>query len=476
MFDRHSPHICTLASHLGGVQSFTQKVIMWFTLSALLLLGALLVAISVTVAPYHELPTRNVLIGVLDDFSDELKHEISLGTLIPTAVKIVQDEHALPGNARVVITSDTGLWLGVDPSSVSYTLKMTQLLLRSPDTTVVTSGNLTGVGPVAVKYGDLNLKVMMIWQRKVMLWERLFDILQTYPVLILISLIGSACFCVLLAIMLRPLQVVQARVREIATGDFQTRLPEPLTRRGDEIGELCRDFNAMAERLQVIVQSKERLLRDVSHELRTPLTRLQLALALARSKAGDRAETEHGRMERDINHLNAMIGQILVWSRMVNTSSIRSKSWFPLDQAIQELVDDADFEAEANLRSVRLVACQPCMFFGDRDWLVSAVENLVRNAIRFTPEDGVVEVSLRKSGDRVEIAVRDYGPGVPEDTVEQLFEPFYRVDETRGGDNRGTGLGLAIARAAVKGHGGTIVARNEEPGLLMLITLPVTGN
>ena len=230
----------------------------------------------------------------------------------------------------------------------------------------------------------------------------------------------------------------------------------------------------MAERLQDMHENRERLLRHVSHELRTPLTRIQLALALAKNKAQGVAQSEHDRMERDISHLDYLIGQILTWSRVVNFSRNRPQAWFLLDEVVQALVDDADFEAAMDNRSVALVQmCPDCHFYGDRNRVASAVENLVRNAIRFSPKNDTVKVRMSCNNQTIEIVVRDHGRGVMEDDIDFLFEPFYRVDVSHGGDNRGTGLGLTIAKAAVEGHGGTITARNANPGLEMTITLPV---
>ncbi len=477
----NKPHfMLSFYNILGVADGFFQRVLLWFGLAAVLLIGALLSVVSVTISPLYNLPGEEEMVVILTKYAEGLQRQIDRGIQMPFAVAYIEASHDFPGNASLLVVPLKPVSLKPVPLDhevgVSEQSTPMQQLMQSRQPIVLDLVEHIGVGPVRIYGNGTPLQVMMLWQKRVVLWQRLHDIVKSHPLLVLLSLVGSACFCALLAMILSPLRTVQLRVREIAAGDLQTRLPDKLILRRDEIGELCRDFNAMAERLQDMYQSKERLLRDVSHELRTPLTRMRLALVLARRKTGDHAVTEYDRIERDIDHLNDLIGQILAWSRMVNPAQERPKERFSLDEALMDIVDDADFEADMNGCSVRLEECLPCSYYGDRDWLTSAVENLIRNAIRFSPEHEAISVSLRKNGETVTLSVRDKGPGVPEDTIDHLFEPFYRVDEvcggSRGGDNRGSGLGLAIARAAVEGHGGKIRASNAFPGLLMTITLP----
>ena len=220
----------------------------------------------------------------------------------------------------------------------------------------------------------------------------------------------------------------------------------------------------MAEQLESLLNSKQRLLRDVSHELRSPLTRLQLSLALARRKTPE-ASAEHDRIEREIERLDQLIGQIIRYSRIQHGVSEQAWEHVDLQQLVKQLVDDGDFEAQACNKAVVLTRSSEIRLRAVRDFISSAIENIIRNAIRFTPEESSIEVTLEQVDSQVVIRVRDYGPGVPEDTLESLFDPFFRVDETRGKENNGTGLGMAIAHGAVSFHKGTIVASNASPGL-----------
>ena len=233
------------------------------------------------------------------------------------------------------------------------------------------------------------------------------------------------------------------------------------------------DFDQMAAQLNSLVGYKERLLRDVSHELRTPLTRLQLSLALARRKSGDVAQAEHDRIEKEADRLNHMVGQIIQWSRMETVVQMTPQN-FALDQMLQRLVEDGHFEGEALGKGVELGQLDTFEIRGIQSWLSSAVENCLRNCIRFAPECTVITVGLQIQEEQAVITVRDRGPGVDEAGLARLFEPFFRAENNNGLSN-GSGLGLAIAARAVEYHGGTISARNAEPGLEFRIQLPAMG-
>ena len=461
------------STRLDFVQSFYQKILLLFCLTVLMLIGTLLIGVSVAVSPPKSLPGKGALLTILEGYADDLER-----SLASTPFVDIEPYRGFPTNISLVITSSSNK-RQEEIASNAFILSQQDHILRerlalSPKPIVVEDADTIAVGPVQIDAHGEIWQLMMFWKKEISVWRECIYIIASYPVVVLFSLLGSTCFCLLLARMLRPLRIAQRRAQEIAAGDLEVRLPRHLTSRRDEIGELCRDFNTMAERLQDMHENRERLLRHVSHELRTPLTRIQLALALAKNKAQGVAQSEHDRMERDISHLDYLIGQILTWSRVVNFSRNRPQAWFLLDEVVQALVDDADFEAAMDNRSVALVQmCPDCHFYGDRNRVASAVENLVRNAIRFSPKNDTVKVRMSCNNQTIEIVVRDHGRGVMEDDIDFLFEPFYRVDVSHGGDNRGTGLGLTIAKAAVEGHGGTITARNANPGLEMTITLPV---
>jgi two-component system sensor histidine kinase CpxA len=253
-----------------------------------------------------------------------------------------------------------------------------------------------------------------------------------------------------------------------------------LGKRFDETAELGRDFDRMAARIEALLTTQRRLLRDISHELRSPLARLNVALGLARPKAGPEASPALDRIDREAQRLNDLIGQLLTLAALEGGGEMGKPTRVDLRELVCEVVGDADFEALSFNRSVRLEEEEPLTVTGSAPLLRSAVENVVRNAIRFTAEGTSVEVrlSLREAphGAVARIAVRDHGPGVPEEALTSLFEPFYRVAEARDRQSGGAGIGLAITQRAVTLHNGTVRAANVPGGgLEVVLELPLDG-
>jgi two-component system sensor histidine kinase CpxA len=225
----------------------------------------------------------------------------------------------------------------------------------------------------------------------------------------------------------------------------------------------------MADRIQTLLAAERRLLGDISHELRSPLARLSLAVELARSGPG---RDEHlDRIEKEADRLNSLVGELLQVTRAEGDPSQLRAEPVRLDELVQALVEDTCIEAEARRSSIRLAAVEPVELRADPELLRRAVENVLRNAIRYEPAGSAVEVTVNARG----VEVRDHGPGVPDDAVGHIFDPFYRVDTDRARDSGGVGLGLAIAKRAVELHRGRISAENARPGLRVKIELPTSG-
>ena len=276
-----------------------------------------------------------------------------------------------------------------------------------------------------------------------------------------------------------PVVHLRTVTASFARGDLAARLTDGgLLARRDEIGGLARDFNHMASQIEVLMKAQRRLLADVSHELRSPLTRLRLGLGLIRQRTPADSHAPLTRMERDVNRLDDLIGQLLALSRLECLGEPPRLEPIDLPALVQEIAGDADFEARVMQRRVRVLECAPCSVQGARDLLRSAVENVVRNAVRYTEPgtDVLIRVSPERDGRAAAIVVEDHGPGVPAKDLPHLFEPFYQVDEARERDAGGTGLGLAITRQVVAVHGGSVsAAARPGGGLALRITLPVAG-
>lgn len=272
----------------------------------------------------------------------------------------------------------------------------------------------------------------------------------------------------------RPMAQLQAASQQLATGDLDSRVPLPLTKRGDELGELASSFNSMAERLQALLLGHRRLLRDVSHELRSPLSRLQVAVELARQ---DPQPVLLDRIAREGERLEQMIADVLTLSRLDHPESEPEKRDISLVDLLMNLVDDARFEADVRQIEIRFAAPDSCQIVGDSELLRRAIENVLRNAIHYSANGGTIDVSLIRADSWVQVLVADRGPGVDENELAQLFRPFHRVSQARDRETGGYGLGLAIAAKAVQRHDGEITAANRQGGgLEVSIRLPADAN
>lgn len=274
-----------------------------------------------------------------------------------------------------------------------------------------------------------------------------------------------------------PIARLRAATQRLAGGDLTARVGATAAQRRDELADLGRDFDRMAERLQSLVDAQRTLVSNVSHELRSPLTRLNLALELARQRAGAEASGALDRIERESDRLGTLIEQLLMLARLESGFEDQGREPVDLAQLVQDIVNDAEFEAHGRNRSLSITMSAACETLGRADLLHSAIENIVRNAVRYTAEGTTVEISLEcqphGSSCQDVIRVRDHGPGVPEAMLAHLFRPFYRVDDARDRQSGGTGLGLAIAKRSVEIHGGHITASNAPGGgLLFEIYLP----
>jgi signal transduction histidine kinase len=293
------------------------------------------------------------------------------------------------------------------------------------------------------------------------------------------GLITAGLLCYWLARYLSsPIVKLRTATKQLAGGDLTARVGPSFRKRRDELADLGRDFDVMAERIESLMLSQRRLLNDISHELRSPLARLGVALELARQ--GDPVETRWAldRIELESERLNAMVGQVLTLARLENEGGEKERTWVNLTDLLGDIATDADFEAQGSNRSVKVIDSDDSTATGNPELLRSAIENVVRNALLYTREGSEVEISLRKTqngdGPQALITVRDHGAGVPEVALAEIFRPFYRVGDARDRGTGGSGLGLSITQRAVHLHGGTVHARNApDGGLIVEILLPV---
>jgi two-component system sensor histidine kinase CpxA len=295
-----------------------------------------------------------------------------------------------------------------------------------------------------------------------------------------IALAASAGVCYFLArYLVAPVDRLRLAIRKMAAGDLEVRVLPALRGRHDDLGLLAADLDAMAARLRQLLEAKQQLLRDVSHELRSPLTRLQLALSLARREHSG-SDRYLARIAWEAERLEQLIARTLKLVRLERpANALIERRTVDIGDLLGNIASDVAIEADARECLINVQTPEGLVVGGDPELLRSAFENVIRNAVRFSPAGAVVVVSARRvsqqhGADTVEIAVHDSGPGVPESDLGLIFEPFYRVDAAREHQGAaGEGLGLAIAASALAAHGGVISAHNMPGGgLAIVVTLP----
>jgi signal transduction histidine kinase len=278
---------------------------------------------------------------------------------------------------------------------------------------------------------------------------------------------GVLCWLASVAVV-SPIRRIAASIALFGHGDLSVRVP---SKRQDEIGQLGGSFNQMAERLQRMIVSERRLLADISHELRSPLARLKFAVKLGRTSTD--TEAAFDRIDRDVDRIASLVAGIVEITRAEGDPEAQGLEIVRTGEVLDEVVRDCTLEAEVRGCRIALSGSSDEEVLGNRELLRRAVENVMRNAIRYSPERSTIEVFLVEDSDAAEIAMRDYGPGVPEDALTRIFDPFFRVEEARDALGGGSGLGLSIAKRAVQVHHGTITAENASPGLRVRIRIPL---
>lgn len=375
-----------------------------------------------------------------------------------------------PPREVVLIGSDGRAWSGNDLGS-DASKELTAQALSSDAVETDFSAEERPLGAAPVTFPDGRRFVLLIQ------WER-----QPTPSLFFGSwisylrlaglLLTAIVVCYLLAIYLTsPITKLRRATSDLAEGDLNTRVPATVGRRRDELGDLARDFDVMAERIESLITAQKGLNRDISHELRSPLARLNVALEIAKQRSNEETAPVLERIEAESTRLNEMISRLLMLAKLETGSEEIEQNRVGLATLVSDIAADAQFEAQAKGKSVKVSSLEHCTVVGSENLLRSAIENVLRNAVRYTAEGTFVDVSLAAKNGNAVLKVKDHGGGVPEAELDKLFRPFYRVGEARERKTGGTGLGLAIAERAIKAHKGTIEARNVNGGLLIEIGL-----
>ncbi|ADD67558.1 integral membrane sensor signal transduction histidine kinase [Denitrovibrio acetiphilus DSM 12809] len=288
-------------------------------------------------------------------------------------------------------------------------------------------------------------------------------------ILIHIFLLAAIASFVIVRYFVKPLLTISQASQKIAEGDFSVRVSHQVKSK-DEIGKLAKDFDLMAGKLEQNRQNQETILRNISHELRSPLTRLRLSLELARTKSDKKIYPALDRIEKESERLNEMIGKLLEISRIKGSDDIRMEI-LKIETIIKPVLRDCGFEAENTGKKLNVHYLPDVKIKGNTELITSAVENIVRNAIKYS--EHTVNIDITENAKAVVLRISDDGSGVKEEHLESIFTPFYRVQDDRDRKTGGTGLGLAIAKAIIDAHSGEITAfNNGNNGLTVEITLP----
>jgi len=328
--------------------------------------------------------------------------------------------------------------------------------------------------------GPSGKRYVLAFQQSPNLIMPVSEAVGTHPYLrlLVVGLLGTG-LCLLLTLHItKPIRRLRAATQNIASGKLKTRVDKSVRRRHDEIGMLGRDFDQMANQIEALVAAQRELLGDVSHELRSPLARMIVALGLLKQASPDEAVEYVNRINTEAERLDKTIGQLLTLTRIESGAELAQRERFDFTNLVQEVAADGDFEARAHHREVKMTRADACTISGIPEMLRSAIENVVRNAIRYTPEGTTVEIALERfaeSDEKVLLTIRDHGPGVPKIMLAGIFQPFQRVP-TAESNSDGAGLGLAIADRVVQMHNGQIRAVNaDDRGLIVEIILPISA-
>lgn len=283
-------------------------------------------------------------------------------------------------------------------------------------------------------------------------------------------LASLACAVALAWYVARPVRQLRQAFEAAAKGNLELRIGHGMRGRRDELADLGRDFDRMAERLAVLINAQRSLLHDVSHEMRSPLARLQAAIGLARQQPARMADTLE-RIERESERMNQLVGELLTLSRL-DAGVAGEQEAIEMGELLANIVEDARFEGAARHLLVESVVGAMPEIRANAELLHRAIENVMRNALRHSPEGETVRLESGVSGKYLRLAILDRGPGVAEQELTSIFQPFFRGGAQPSG--AGYGLGLAIAKRVVASLGGTIIAKNRSGGgLVVEILLPI---
>lgn len=453
---------------LNPLASLTGRIFIWFWLTLIVISMVSFLVLQQWARPYELTDLNPDEEQLLELQREELESYLEAGMTPLQAIRYAGIRFGLD-----IYMVDPNFRLLGTPQPDQIELYMIGAMVESGEPLGANWENIRWLGALPLRHRGETYRVLIKTTADTST-GRLMDVINERLTWTLLALLVSGMLSLWLANSLsRPLRLLRETSRSLARGKLESRVPAVVSRRADDIGQLGQDFDHMAERIQSLIEAQQKLLSNISHELRSPLTRLQIALGIARQRMEqDTAVPQLDRIEREAQRLEAMIAQLLQLSRLENRLQHMDLQPLDLGKMLRTIADDAHFEARAQDRSVRLQSSMSVRVIGDQMLLGSAIENVVRNAVKYTPENTEVVINTAVHGDNVQISVDDAGTGVPAQDLPHLFEPFFRASNSQQG---GSGLGLSITRQAIEAHKGTVKAENRpEGGLRITLQLPVS--
>lgn len=456
---------------LSPRNSLFGRIFIWFWLTTLVMLGsgvliARLMMSNVSLDEVDEMQLQRVLVQ-----ADRIKRRLAQGQSIQQAINRNQRTRILvvaysPGERQPVLNF---------PKRLLREWDVFGSLLDESKPWDIKLHNSHFIGPIEVVN---NNRIYQIYAGNLLPREQIEDGYDISIIVIIVALCLSALFCIVLVSSLtKPISSLRQATKKITAGDLAARIPG-LSHRKDEIGQLAQDFNQMADRVQLLVTSQQQLLANVSHELRSPLTRLQLAVALLDGSTDNATKAQNTqRIDKEIKEIDRLIDQLLTLAKVDSQATIQLQE-NTLAALLEPLIDDAIFEASTMSKRVLVRSLPTINIAAQRELFNSAIDNILRNALRFATQNVTVEANTASCDGHpgVNIVISDDGAGVADNALQHLFEPFYRAHNQVPTYN-GAGLGLAIAASAIEHHGGHCRAERAQPsGLCIVIWLPLLND
>lgn len=441
---------------LNPVNSLAGRIFMWFWL-------VLLLTVTLTLFLSRQLIEDTEIRRLPPPLIAQLKQDVSQLGQSPS-VSALLHQLTQPAKTRwIVIDVEQNRLLTPDALPRNFNTNWLTELNQLNRPRLLRHNNTHLAGPFMLTIAEQQLALYQQRQRPAQPWWRLSSLSE--PILILLLLLTSAAASFFLAISIsRPLRELVKQNLLFAAGKFDSRVPK-LARRKDELGQLGRSFNTMAERISALLENQQRLMRDISHELRSPLARAQLALGLT-ERQQDLQQLP--RLKHELERLDFMLDELLTYSRLDAGQYQLDLHACDLVALVEEVISINQLEADNKKQQIVLSAPQQAWLTADSRLLGRAIENILRNAIKYSPANSKIECTILVQQHSVLCSIRDYGPGIPVDLLENIFLPFYRVSDSRSSTTGGTGLGLAIVAQIIRQHDGQVVATLPTGGGLQV--------